>query len=375
MHQALYDEQISQLQRLNCLELTPGSFSHLQRSLRERLERESAIPEEDITETIQQIIALPSLGGHKGSLKLQHDEKALIGQTVYADIKRQLVDEAARELLKRREQSELQKNHDQRQQEKKVEYEKIIPRRKHDVWSIDFVTFLLFGIYFRICVVYDIFSQSYLSIIPAEVATKEIAIKAVVCAFEYSGTKPRFCVLADNGGQFSCDDFEAVLKFYETELKHTPPGQPWHNGALESGNRDLKKMLYTTAFYDAAKNIEITRKGVASQQILQQLEDYCTRTQQVINEKIVRPKFMTTPKAVLNDQVYENNTRRHLYVEKKRTERKQRMEQIKKEGGSKHKRIEDKVTAIWKKIARQMTTEQIFAFSELVNERYRAVAL
>ena len=44
---------------------------------------------------------------------------------------------------------------------------KIEPKKKHDVWGIDFLNLLLFGVYFRICVVYDLFSQAYLSIQPA----------------------------------------------------------------------------------------------------------------------------------------------------------------------------------------------------------------
>jgi len=48
------------------------------------------------------------------------------------------------------------------------------------------------------------------------------------------------------------------------------------------------------------------------------------------------------------------------------------MEKLKASGGSKRKRIEDKVVAAWKIVSSQMSVEQLFAFSELINDRYRA---
>ena len=51
------------------------------------------------------------------------------------------------------------------------------------------------------------------------------------------------------------------------------------------------------------------------------------------------------------------------------------MERIKKQTGCKRKRIEDKVTAAWKKISSLMNKDELFAFYELINERYRAVPI
>lgn len=348
---------------------------YLQRTIRDRLCRESAIPEQDIEQAVKQIIAYPFLGGRKGSLTLQQDEKALLGETVYKEIKQQLRLEAEQELIKRKEQSELEKNQYKRLADKELKYEKVVPQQKHEVWAIDFITFLLFGIYFRICVVYELFSQAYLAIKCAQVATNKVAIEAVISACEYSGVKPKKCLLFDNGTQFRCYDFEQLLATLQIPGQQIPAGQPWHNGALESGNRDLKKVIYTIAFQEACKDIELSRTGVVRQKLLSGLEDYCAKTQQVINEQIVRPKFNTTPMTVLTDQVAEKSQQRELFIKNKLNERKQRMEQLKKQGSSKRKRLEDKVTAAWKKISALMNTDEIFAFCELIHERYQAVAV
>jgi transposase InsO family protein len=367
--------ELTQAERLGCLALTPASFLHIQRTTRERLRRESAIGDDDVKQTVEQIIEYPFLGGHKGSLKLQYDRKALIGETFYKEIKQQLRLEAEKELQRRREECELENNQYKRQYDKENPFEKIVPEGKHDVWAIDFVTFLLFGIYFRICVVYEVFSQAYLSIIPAEVASHKIAVEALMSACEYSGQRPKICLLSDNGGQFTCYGFEQVREKLDISGRQTPPGQPWHNGALESGNRDLKKVLYTIAFHDACRVIEISRRGADRQRLLNSLKNFCVKTQQVINEEIVRPKFKTTPMCVLKEQVFEKNQKRVRFVESKLAERKQRMEKIKKQGGAKRQQLEDKVKKAWKKMASQMSTNEIFAFSELLNERYHAVAV
>ena len=151
---------LSQKERLICLDTSPSSLRHLKRTIRDRLNRESVIPDEDIEHAVKQIITYPFLGGRKGSLKLQSDEKALIGETVYKEIKHQLKMEVEKELYKRKEQSELAKHLYQRYAETKEGYEKIVPHKKHDVWAIDYVTFVLYGIYFSVCVVYEVFSQA-----------------------------------------------------------------------------------------------------------------------------------------------------------------------------------------------------------------------
>ena len=355
------------------MDTNPASLLHLQRTLRARLDRESTIPDEDIEQAVKQIIDFPFLGGRKGSLKLQEDEKALLGQTVYKEIKQQLRLEAEKELFKGKEQSELEKNQYKRLLDKGGPYETFAPGQKHDVWAIDFVTFVLYGMYFSLCVVYEVYSQAYLAITVSESACSEVAMAAVKSACEFAGVIPKRYLLSDNGPPLICSDFEALLEALEIAGKQIPPGQPWHNGALESGNRDLKKVLYTIAFQDACKDVEISLRGTSRHKIFDCLENYCCKAQKVINEQIVRPKFTTTPMAVLTDQVDEKRAKRRSFIKKKTEERKQRMALLKKQGGSKRKRIEDKVKAAWQKTSAKMSCNEIFAFCELVSGRYKAI--
>lgn len=347
----------------------------MQNNIANRLDRESCIPDEDIEHAVQQIVAHPYLGGRKGQLKLQHDEKALIGSTTYQDIKQQLKMAVAKELLKRKEQSELLKEHYKRCRAKQYPFQRVEPTKPHDVWAIDFINILLFGIYFRVCVVYDLFSQGYLSIKPATCATYRVAREALMDACQYSGQIPDKCLLSDNGKQFTCDSFENTKDSLEIKSQYIPEGQPWHNGALESGNRDLRKVLYTIAFYSACDNLHLSTAGVSQEQLFEFFQACCQEALNVINEDLVRPKFEVPPMAVLKNQVDENQQKQIRFIEKKQQERKQRMEQLKANGGSKRKRIEDKVAAAWKNVASTMSQEQLFAFSELIHDRYWAITI
>jgi len=368
-------ENISQTERLKCLDTTSASLTYMQRNIRDRLDRESCIADEDIEQAIKQIIDYPFLGGQKGSLKLQHDEKALIGSTTYQEIKTLVKPAAAKEVLKRNEQSELEKEQHNRYREKEEPFIKVNPQKKHQVWAIDFLNILLFGIYFRICVVYDIFSQSYLSLAPCIHATSVVAEQALEDACQYSGQTPETCLLSDNGTQFKCYSFEETKQRLKIQSRYIPKGQPWYNGALESGNRDLRKVVYTIAFYDACKDTKLSKTGVDCNTIYSHLQACCHKAMTAINEEIVRPKFKTTPMVVLQDQVKQKQQQRIRFVEKKQQERKQRMQQLKANAGSKRKRIEDKVAAAWQRVSKNLSTEQLFAFSEMINKRYKAIMI
>jgi len=367
--------QLTQGERLKCLDTTSASFNRLQKNIATRLDRESCIADVDIEQTVQQIITYPYLGGKKGSLTLQCAEKALVGSTTYQEIKQQLKLAVATELLKRKEQSELSKDLYKRYHDKQQPFTTVDPQKQHDVWAIDFLNFLLFGILFRVCVVYDIFSQAYLSITAASHATYDLARQALEDACAYSGQIPDHCLVSDNGPQFTCSSFEETKHRLDIQSQYIPPGQPWYNGALESGNRDLRKALYTIAFYDACQDTRISKTGVDDDQIYAHLQSCCRKTLVVINEEIVRPKFKTTPLTVLNDRVAESHHQRICFIEQKQQERKQRMAQLKSNGGTKRKRIEAKVAAAWKKLSSQMSSNQLFAFREMMNNRYRAITI
>ena len=365
---------VSKERMLACLDTTWGSFQHMCRTVRDRRRRESAIPEEDVAALVEQIIAMPFLGGRKGSSKLIEDQKALIGQTMYKDAKGVLREEAEKELAKRREQSELERNQQDRKQAVDG-FVKPVISKPHQMWSIDFTEVKLLGIRFMICVIYDIFAQAYLALRAAEVADGPLTMDTVEEACAYAGTTPSECLLSDNGGQFESVSYNDLLERLRIQTLKTPPGQPWHNGELESGNRDLKKVIWTEALYGACEHPEITRPGVSRENILSYLQQCCQAAKKKINEQIPRAKFDAVPRAVLDGRQSAMAERRRQFSEGKRQQRRERMEAIRANGKDrKGEPLEDKVKSRWRSIARQMSTEKLFAFNELVHERYDAIA-
>jgi len=365
---------ISKERMLARLDTTWGSFQHLCRTVRDHRRRESAIPEEDVAALVEQIIAMPFLGGRKGSLKLVEDQKALIGQTMYKDAKGVLRKEAEKELAKRREQSELERNRRDREQAEDG-FVKPVISKPHQMWSIDFTEVKLLGIRFMVCVIYDIFAQAYLALRAAEVADGQLTMDTVEEACAYAGTTPSECLLSDNGGQFESMNYNDLLDRLRIQTLKTPPGQPWYNGELESGNRDLKKVIWTEALYGACEHPEITRPGVSREKIGSYLQQCCQAAKEKINGQIPRPKFDTVPRAVLDGKQSEMAKRRDQFREAKQEQRRERMETIKAKGQDRRgEPLEDKVKSRWRSIARQMSTEKLFAFNELIHERYDAIA-
>ncbi len=365
---------VSKEQRLASMDTTLGSFQHMCRTVRDRHRRESALPQEDVESVVEQIIAMPFLGGRKGSSKLLEDQKALIGQTMYKEVKAVLREEAEKELARRREQSVLDRHREARRQAEKA-FVKPVPTKPHELWSIDFTEIKLLGVRSMVCVIYDVFAQAYLALRPAEIADGELTMAAIEQACAYAGTTPSRCLLSDNGGQFEDAEYQRLLERLQIDTLKIPPGEPWHNGEIESGNRDLKKTIWTEALYGACEQIDITRPGVPREKLLSYLKQCCDAAQEQINEQIPRAKFNTVPKAVLDGEQAARRRRRHQFTEAKQHQRRERMVAIRanaqdQEGQS----IEDKVLAQWRRSARQMSTEKLFAFNELIHERYDAIA-
>ena len=372
-HENKYPE-LTQEERLKCIDRTPGSYNHLCKTIRDRQERETVIPEEDIEAAIEQIINHPFLGGRKGALKLLEDQKALIGETYYKEIKKQLMDLSEEEYSKRKKVSELKTNQYKRQNVNEEHFEKIETTKCHDVWAIDFTELKLLGIRFYVCVVYDLFSQAYLSVIASQTPTMEVAIEAVEQAVHYANAKPSGFILSDNGSQFLSKNYQDLLVRLGLNELRIPAGKPWYNGALESGNRDIKKTILTIAFYKACINPAITRTGVCREEIFGFLKVCCGESLSVINKEIPRPKFGTTPLAVLNGDVLKKKQERDAFKSKKKKERMLRMKLVKKgKLNSKKKSFEDKVKAIWKKKSNELSIDKLFAFTELLNQRYAAI--
>lgn len=360
---------ITKQERLSCLDFTEARYRNMIIHLRDRLRRESAIPDEDIIEAIKQMIAYPTLGGQKGSLKLGHDEKALIGSTNYTEIKKELKLLIADEVRKKKEASLLQKYELQRQV-KEGGFHKVTAKEPNDVWAIDFLNVKFLGYTFAVCVVYDLFSQEYCSIQVSEVASAELAICAVEEAVSRAGGPPKRFILSDNGKQFISCSYKELLKIKKIGTRFTPPGQPWFNGALESGNRDLRRIIYSIAIYLAVQNPSVARPGVPIEEKLQFLETCCQTARLKINKEIVRMKFKTTPENVKLGKVEETQKAMKKYKEKKLIMRKERMKALENANSKKHKSMEEKVRSIGKKIAAKMNLDYLVAINEVLNRRY-----
>lgn len=359
-------------ERLSCLDLTEPQYKNIIKGLRERLQRESAIPDEDIEEAIKQIINWPTLGGVKGSLKLGHDEKALIGTTNYTEIKKELKQIISAEVRRRQEESLLQKYETQRTP-KKEGFHRNRAKKPNDIWAIDFLNIKFLGYTFAVCVIYDQFTQGYCSIQADEIASAELAIRTVKEAVSKAGGPPKRFILSDNGKQFLSYSYSELLKDNQIGSRFIPPGQPWFNGALESGNRDLRRLIYTIAIYLAVETPSVARPGASIKEKLQFLKECCHNARDKINTEIVRKKFQTTPENVKQGKVEEKQQAMKVFKEKKLKIRKDRMDELEKTKAKKHKSMEEKVITIGKKIAATFNLDYLIAVNEALNRRYSII--
>ena len=128
------------------------------------------------------------------------------------------------------------------------------------------------------------------------------------------------------------------------------------------------------ALYGAAETPEITRIGASREEVLVYLSLCCEKAKKLINEQIPRVKNHTTPMAVLKNLIHKKAEMRRLFIEKRQTQRTQRMKAIK--AGTekvKHKTIQEKVHAVWNQIKKTMNFESLFAFNELIHQRHYAI--
>jgi len=347
-----------------------SSFNKFKKGIRDRKIRESTIPDEDINEAIKQIISLPFLGGRKGALKLLNECKAFIGETLYSEIKQQLIGLSEKSHFDRKK-SQLEKEAEARRDGEP--FDKVEVSEIHEVWSIDYTCFDLLGVRFAICVVYELYSQAYLAIVPGLSEDIELAKQAVNKACEYAGRTPKNYLLSDNGVQFCSDDFNKLLEHIKIDERKTPAGQPWYNGALESGNRDLKRALYTIAFFTLCKHKTLAKKGTTVGEIHSLLQVCCNRAFSMINEKLPRTKFGVTPAEVIAGKIDGATQERHDFIRDRQTKRKERRNKLKKVPSRIVKTIEQRISSMCNKIEKTFDDDTLFAVRELLHGRYDTI--
>ena len=346
--------------RLECLNTTAKKINYMSNSLKARKERESVIEQEDINNMIEVILENPTLGGLKTSLILLEKEKGLISGTFCQDAKKELTDLLAVHVFNKKIESELEKNKREREP-KEEEFEHITPTKSHQVWSTDYTFLELFGISFAIAEVYENFSQAYLGVAVDFSSSTDIAETALIDALKFTNGEKPDVFISDNGGQFIGERFQTLLKKVKIIHKRTPPGEPWYNGALESGNTNLKKSIYTKVAFAAAENTLISKQNIKQEDILIFLKDCIKDAVVTINEKIPRPNSGTTPINVLQGMEKEQKEKKEIY---KNIKKQQRRENINK-GGT----FKQKIRKGFSEIVKTISDEKIFAIGELLNNR------
>ncbi len=352
-------------ERLFAVGLNQALWQNLKRSVQSRTVRESIIPEDEIASAISQIISFPTLGSGKGALKLQLDEKAVISPVFYNEAKKQLEEAVSQEHTKRKK-CELEKNCDKRKKDQDS-FTKQTPSSIHQVWSTDFTEVKVLGFKFVACVVYELYSGAYLAIEAGLHGDANLAVKAFEAAINYAKTTPLQCLLSDNGREFLSNDFQQVLNKYQISHMLTPPGEPWYNGALESGNKDLKKHLYTKIAQKIADHPALGKRNVDLAEIEKLLQQCCHTSQHEINHEIPRLTHKSTPHKVLNKQVAEQFIKRTKFQKKQQERRIERMKKIK-NGKTKPRRksFVAKAAHTIKKHLKGLTNDHIFTLTNLL---------
>jgi hypothetical protein len=188
--------------RLKQANLTKSDYQRLRGKHKVRMVRESAIPNEDVAATIEQIIAYPEIGADKLRLTLLEIEAAYISTANINAVKQKLADLVAEAYKQRKETekaSEAQLRHDMAHRKRKY-YHRQAAYPNH-IWAIDFVNIKFLGMCFVICIVFDEYSQSYRGVAASLTGDYALACKCVAAALDGNSQPPKY-MRRDNGKAF-----------------------------------------------------------------------------------------------------------------------------------------------------------------------------
>lgn len=108
-------------------------------------------------------------------------------------------------------------------------------------WALDFTCVLDFqGLQIFILVVVDLNTRQLVAI-NATLHPDRNWIVQQICNAEMAGLKLPTRLIADNDGLFGGWMKRDFKNFFNIEVHHTPPGQPWCNGICERFHRSLKR--------------------------------------------------------------------------------------------------------------------------------------
>ena len=374
-HIATLTEEKSKPQVLKMIGLSLTKFHNMKRAVTERQARESIIPEEEVMAALMLILANPTLGAVKGALQLIEEKKSIISPSFYHELK-MIVEDALRvEVHKRNDENEVLKNQKDRRQQSPEKYQHERPTQVHEIWATDFTQIDILGMSFVLCVIYENYSQAYLALEVALSADAELAKKTFLKAVKFAGTTPKKFLLSDNGSQFIGHDFTEVLAQINVIHKLTPPGQPWYNGALESGNQVLKDIIRVFLAFAFAEDPKLSRADQSEADVMDSLKKACLQAQEKLNEIIPRARHKTTPQAVLQGVAKARVSDNENYIRDQKQLRKKRMDAFDKGSKSSTKKtFIAKASSAIKKLLKPMSTEKVYTAWRLIKRDFSIVS-
>ena len=365
------------IDRLKQANLTEGSYSRLSKKSHKRTVRESAIPEEDLTEALTFFFEHPDVGAGKARQTLIEKEKALISVANLNNIKHVAASSTSQiyndqEELKKVVEAQLREDLAKR---KKADYKHQKATYPHHIWAIDFVNIVFLGMRFVLCVVYDEYSQEYCAIGVGMGGDQYLAVSSFEQAFTQSSAKPKL-LRRDNGKPFETEDFQEILlrsHYHGPKIGDypVPPGCPWFNGALESCNRSLKAALKTTGMQKMAIDpafFRQVRKSTCSAQ--DALVDIVSAVRTMLNKEIARMRHGMTPAQVISGE-NEGRAKQNAFIARKREERKERMAAIRSKPRKNPKTLLAKTRAIANRMAKKMGINELYALNEVLHHRFQ----
>lgn len=376
-HKQSYPAQ-SQVERLVALELSVSAYQRLKYAAAERAERESQIPESDVANTVSFFIEHPQVGAQKAQLSLLDQEKALISATFCNDIKHQLKDLCLAERERRRVESELE-NERQDRVPTPTHVPPIRATRPHEIWATDFLELSVLGYRHFVCIIYDLYSQAYLSVRVGSAPSHQLASDALADACSGTPHRPKRYLISDNGSAYLSTDFAESLARLKVKHHRIPPASPWLNGSLESNNRSLRGCIFSCgikALSGAAAPSKAVRELSSSySQALAAVQGYCDAACGILNDQLARQRHRTTPASALAGQVQSAVKRHQHFTAAKQRERRQRMAAIQNRRlVVADKTLADKVATETNRQLSKLSDEQLHALTELLNGRFGLLA-
>jgi len=248
-HDKLFPGFLSK-QRLEQADLSPAAYARLIQSIHERAKRESVIMDDEVEAAVQLIIKHPNLGAGKLHATLIDQEEALISTTFLNDAKQEIARASEATYRARREEEKLLQAALTKRFELHKHYQHVKAEFSHHIWAIDFVYIDFLGYRFCLCVLYDIFSQGYLSILAGFGCTEDLAVRAIEEAVASTGKRASRFLRRDNGKAFITINYQKLLAGLKVTDQPIPPGSPWLNGSLETNNTGLKTTIKATGMQE-----------------------------------------------------------------------------------------------------------------------------